>query len=571
MKNLQSLLESSNQYKVIADDAKKLSLKWAKSGLLEGINDVNERNTLAILLENQAKQLVTEASSTGTASPGAGAYSGESWNGVALPLVRRVFGEIAAKEFVSVQPMNLPSGLVFYLDFKYGTNDVHFNLNGSLYGANATTNVTDITSESLYGPGQFGYSINNFSASITAVTGALATWADFNFDSDFSASAASNQYRKILVPLPSTADQNAVRSFFISGSILSGSTSLGTITVASISSTTQGFTTVANSTASFFVTSSLFFGSGSVTAFGSGSNPTQTLSLIFSVDPSTTSRGDFEDTTSGGGSGTPGGNGGFPSVQSNTTIGIPEINVQLKSEAIVAKTRKLKAQWTPEFAQDLNAYHSVDAESELTGILSQYISMEIDLEILDMLIQNAFTEDYWSAVNNTVIDSAGTTNPTVNTAGFYNTQGGWFQTLGTKLQKVSNKIHQLTLRGGANFLVCSPTVATILESIPGFASDGTGEKMEFNFGIQKVGSLNSRYKVYKNPYMTENVILMGYKGAQFLECGAVFAPYVPLIMTPLLYDPNTFTPRKGLMTRYAKKMIRPDYYGKIYVSGLNTI
>ena len=571
MKNLQSLLESSNQYKVIADDAKKLSLKWAKSGLLEGINDVNERNTLAILLENQAKQLVTEASSTGTASPGAGAYSGESWNGVALPLVRRVFGEIAAKEFVSVQPMNLPSGLVFYLDFKYGTNDVHFNLNGSLYGANATTNVTDITSESLYGPGQFGYSINNFSASITAVTGALATWADFNFDSDFSASAASNQYRKILVPLPSTADQNAVRSFFISGSILSGSTSLGTITVASISSTTQGFTTVANSTASFFVTSSLFFGSGSVTAFGSGSNPTQTLSLIFSVDPSTTSRGDFEDTTSGGGSGTPGGNGGFPSVQSNTTIGIPEINVQLKSEAIVAKTRKLKAQWTPEFAQDLNAYHSVDAESELTGILSQYISMEIDLEILDMLIQNTFTEDYWSAVNNTVIDSAGTTNPSVLTSGFYNTQGGWFQTLGTKLQKVSNKIHQLTLRGGANFLVCSPTVATILESIPGFASDGTGEKMEFNFGIQKVGSLNSRYKVYKNPYMTENVILMGYKGAQFLECGAVFAPYVPLIMTPLLYDPNTFTPRKGLMTRYAKKMIRPDYYGKIFVSGLNTI
>ena len=571
MKNLQSLLESSNQYKVIADDAKKLSLKWTKSGLLEGINDVNERNTLAILLENQAKQLVTEASSTGTASPGAGAYSGESWNGVALPLVRRVFGEIAAKEFVSVQPMNLPSGLVFYLDFKYGTNDVHFNLNSSLYGANATTNVTDITSESLYGPGQFGYSINNFSASVTAVTGALATWADFNFDSDFSASAASNQYRKVLVPLPSTADQNAVRSFFISGSILSGSTSLGTITIASISSTTQGFTTVANSTASFFVTSSLFFGSGSVTAFGSGSNPTQTLSLFFSVDPSTTSRGDFEDTTSGGGSGTPGGNGGFPSVQSNTTIGIPEINVQLKSEAIVAKTRKLKAQWTPEFAQDLNAYHSVDAESELTGILSQYISMEIDLEILDMLIQNAFTEDYWSAVNNTVIDSAGNTNPTVNTAGFYNTQGGWFQTLGTKLQKVSNKIHQLTLRGGANFMVVSPTVATIIESIPGFASDGTGEKLEFNFGIQKVGSLNSRYKVYKNPYMTENVILMGYKGAQFLECGAVFAPYVPLIMTPLLYDPNTFTPRKGLMTRYAKKMIRPDYYGKIYVSGLNTI
>jgi hypothetical protein len=365
--NIQTLLESSNQFKVVQDDAKRLAKKWSKSGLLEGITNENDRNTLSMLLENQAKQLVTEASSTGTATPGSGNYSGESWNGVALPLVRRVFGEIAAKEFVSVQPMNLPSGLVFYLDFKYGTNDVHFNLNGSLYGANAVTNVTDITSESLYGAGQFGYSLNNFSASVTAVTGALATWADFNFDSDFSASAASNQYRKLLVPLPSTADQNAVRSFFVSGSILSGSTRLGGVTVADISSTTQTFTTVTNSTASFLVTSSIFFGSGSVTAFGSGSNPTQALTLFFTVDPGTTlQRGDFEDATSGGGSGTPGGNGGYPSVQSNTTIGIPEINVQLKSEAIVAKTRKLKAQWTPEFAQDLNAYHSVDAEAELT-------------------------------------------------------------------------------------------------------------------------------------------------------------------------------------------------------------
>jgi len=194
------------------------------------------------------------------------------------------------------------------------------------------------------------------------------------------------------------------------------------------------------------------------------------------------------------------------------------------------------------------------------------------LEILDMLIADAPTSntDYWSTQNNVVYN--GTTMTTANSA-FYNTQGQWFQTLGTKIQKISNKIHQLTLRGGANFMVLSPTVATILESIPGFASTNNGDvsQMEYAFGVQKVGSLNSRYNVYKNPYMTENVILMGYKGAQFLECGAVFAPYVPLIMTPLLYDPSTFTPRKGLMTRYAKKMIRPDYYAKIYVSGLETI
>ena len=535
--NVQQLLESSNQYKVIADDAKKLSSKWTKSGLLEGIKNENDRNTMSMLLENQAKQLVTEASQTGNQVGGAGAYSGESWSGVALPLVRRVFGEIAAKEFVSVQPMNLPSGLVFYLDFKYGTGVKPFASGGSLYGANASNNVTNIASASLYGAGKFGYTMNQFTQSITTTTGST-TWADFNLDGAYSASAVTD-FKKILVPLTlaSNYDVNAVRSFtFTSGTFINTGNEV-----------LSQFTTVANGTASFIVTGSLI-----------ALQTTPIVTLWYSVAPQAISRGDFEDASGAG----------FPNPTSATAIAIPEINVALKSEPIVAKTRKLKAQWTPEFAQDLNAYHSVDAEAELTGILSQYISMEIDLELLDMLISNAFTVDYWSAVNNQALTASGISNTNL---GFYNTQGGWFQTLGTKLQKVSNKIHQLTLRGGANFMVTSPTVSTILESIPGFAADGDGEKMEFNFGIQKIGSLNSRYKVYKNPYMTENVILMGYKGAQFLECGAVFAPYVPLIMTPLLYDPSTFTPRKGLMTRYAKKMIRPDYYGKVIVSGLNTI
>jgi len=534
--DLQQLLESSNQYKVVMDDAKRLSTKWTKSGLLEGLKTDTERNTMAMLLENQAKQLVTEASTTGNQSAGAGSYNGESWSGVALPLVRRVFGEIAAKEFVSVQTMNLPSGLVFYLDFKYGTGVKPFQTGGSLYGANASTNVTDITSQSLYGAGKFGYTINQFSSSIASTTSS-ADWSTFNLDSNYSASAAT--YRKVNVPLPSGYDPQGVRAFTFTSGAITGNEIL------------SAFTTVSNGTGSFVVT-------GSLLASG-----TPTVVLYYNVAPTATSRGDFEDASGAG----------YPNAQSATAIAIPEINVQLKSEPIVAKTRKLKAQWTPEFAQDLNAYHSVDAEAELTGIISQYISMEIDLELLDMLIQNAYTVDYWSAVNNQQVNATNTgfDQTSATTGGYYNTQGGWFQTLGTKLQKVSNKIHQLTLRGGANFMVVSPTVSTIIESIPGFAGDGDGDKMEYNFGIQKIGSLNSRYKVYKNPYMTENVILMGYKGAQFLECGAVFAPYVPLIMTPLLYDPNTFTPRKGLMTRYAKKMIRPDYFGKIYVAGLNTI
>jgi hypothetical protein len=539
MNSIQQLIESSNQAKVIFDDAKRLSQKWTKSGLLEGIKSENDRNTMAMLLENQAKQLVTEANVTGNQAGGSGQYSGESWNGVALPLVRRVFGEIAAKEFVSVQPMNLPSGLVFYLDFKYGTSKAPFVAGDSLYGANATTNVTEID-KSLYEAGRFSYSVNTVSsaANLTTTTGSVG-FADVNFDSTF---IDTGSLKKVTVSatnyiaLTGSFETNSVRSFVISGS--------GVFPVDIL----QQFTVISGNTLVFIVS-----GSSAANAV----NGTSSV-LTYTVATSTTARGDFED-----------GSTGFTNTN---PINIPSIDVQLKSEPIVAKTRKLKAQWTPEFAQDLNAYHSVDAEAELTGILSQYISMEIDLEILDMLIENAYTTEYWSAVNNSFWNGTSFDAPAaVGSGGYYNTQGGWFQTLGTKLQKVSNKIHQLTLRGGANFLVVAPTVATILESIPGFAADGDGEKMEFNFGIQKIGSLNSRYKVYKNPYMTENVILMGYKGAQFLECGAVFAPYVPLIMTPLLYDPNTFTPRKGLMTRYAKKMIRPDYYGKVYVSGLNSI
>ena len=195
--------------------------------------------------------------------------------------------------------------------------------------------------------------------------------------------------------------------------------------------------------------------------------------------------------------------------------------------------------------------------------------MEIDLEILDMLISNADTTDHWSAKISQEVTSDGVSEST--SSGTYYTKMSWFQTLGVKLQKVSNIIHQKTLRGGANFMVVSPTVSTILESIPGFAADSSGDEDKYAMGVQKVGAINSRYDVYKNPYMTENIILMGYKGSQFLETGAVFAPYIPLIMTPLVYDPISFTPRKGIMTRYAKKMVRPDFYGKVNIMDLDAL
>jgi hypothetical protein len=202
-------------------------------------------------------------------------------------------------------------------------------------------------------------------------------------------------------------------------------------------------------------------------------------------------------------------------------------------------------------------------------MLSEYISLEIDLEILDMLRSNALTTEYWSAVIGEEYDgTGGWTAPNSAVAYQKNT---WFQTLGTKLNKVSNKIHQLTLRGGANFIVASPDVCTILESIPAFSVNADKDAGQFAAGVSQVGSLANRYTVYKNPYQTNNEILLGFKGSNFLETGAVYAPYVPLIMTPLVYDPANFTPRRGVMTRYAKKMVRPEFYGKVYIKGIDAI
>jgi hypothetical protein len=535
------LLETANPYQSVQKDAARLAGKWQKSGLLEGISNDTDRANMSIMLENQAKQLVMEANTTGTgASFTAG--TGEQYAAVALPLVRKVFGQIAAKEFVSVQPMSLPAGLVFYLDFQYGTTKKPFTDGDSMYGT-PSENFGNQAAGGLYGAGRFGYSTNQFSASVQVTKVFSGSWADVNFDANYSASAAANEIKVFGVNTGSLTsyDPNAIRSFVVSSGSLLESRQLNAFTVASGSQLK-------------------FVATGSTTEINSGS--TDNLNVHYSKTTADNARGDFED-------------GAAYSAQplaAGNAISIPEIDVQMRSETIAAKTRKLKAQWTPEFSQDLNAFHSIDAEAELTSILSEYISLEIDLEILDMLIENAPTTEVWSAkVGNQL--NAGGTGFDSNTNGVYYTQMSWFQTLGIKLQKVSNIIHQRTLRGGANFMVVSPTVATILESIPGFAADTDGDvtKASYAFGVQKIGALNSRYKVYKNPYMTENTILMGFRGNQFLESGAVYAPYVPLIMTPLVYDPNTFTPRKGIMTRYAKKMVRPEFYGKVFVSDLNVI
>ena len=725
MSQLNSLLESANSYKSLQSDAARLANKWSKTGLLEGMGSETDKNNMSMILENQAKQLVTENTQTGggTGTFTAGTGAAGQWAGVALPLVRKVFGQIAAKEFVSVQPMNLPSGLVFYLDFQYGGTQVAspanaanaakqpFAQGSSLYGTPSPVNPATNTSGfgnaaagGLYGAGRFGYSTQNFIAAAATANLAIVRNADWYLDLDADSSypfvltgvaaqnlngvqisqastvtgvsaAATTSANAATTMLQTFYDTKGIEGFYLASAAagnallatqlpaytklvqggifvaptVGAATLIGTTKVAdsvslipagslgfgaaaggalltddfNVSPTTStsvngrgltvdflGFgagnvpTVIVNNPGEGYVAGDIltfsalaypnngaaaglctytvaageipaagvisWFGLGTITAgvaagwvLDTGAvvnSTTQGFVCIQTLQPSDNNRGDLED-----------GNAALGAAGFNTPIAIPEINVAMSSEAIVAKTRKLKAVWTPEFAQDLNAYHSLDAEAELTSIMSEYISLEIDQEILSMLIESAGAGDeYWSAQNNLAINRDGVVN---NALGFFNSQGQWFQTLGTKVQKLSNIIHQRTLRGGANFMVCSPSVATIIESIPGFASnsDGDAAKMSYAFGVQKAGSMNGRYQVYKNPYMTDNTILLGYRGGQFLEAGAVFAPYIPLIMTPLVYDPTTFTPRKGLLTRYAKKMLRPEFYGRIFVSNLNTI
>jgi hypothetical protein len=538
--DLSKLMEGKNPTSIMLEQTRGLKSKWEKTGLLEGIDNKPQQHAMAVLLENQAKQLLDEATGTGTTG------GSEEWSGVALPLVRRIFGEIAAKEFVSVQPMNLPSGLIFYMDFKYGTTTNGFTKGDSIYGNSGAfgkdslspigdkLGSTQSPTGGLYGAGRFGYTVNDAASSSAAGLWSTSSvnFSDVNFDGNF---VATGSYKKVTVGIPSDADYNAVKAFTLSGAQITGTIY-------------PQFTAISSTNVTFIT--------DAITGLLTGS-----LVVNYEKQPTAANRGDYEDRDADR----------LNDVADGNSLNIPQVDLELKSEAIVAKTRKLKAVWTPELAQDLNAYHSIDAEAELTSMLSEYISLEIDLEILDMLKANALTTEYWSLKTGNEWNGSSFAVDSNTIAASAYTRNTWFQTLGTKLNKVSNKIHQLTMRGGANFMVASPDVCTILESIPAFTVSADKDAKQFAAGVTQVGSIANRYTVYKNPYMTENVILMGYKGNNFLETGAVYAPYVPLILTPLVYDPDNFTPRRGVMTRYAKKLVRPEFFGKVVIGDLNLL
>ena len=530
---IKDVMGGYNPHNELLASSRKLVNKWEPTGLLEGLKNESEVTGMAVLLENQAKQLIDEASNVGTSA------NQEQWSGVALPLVRRIFAELSAQEFVSVQPMNLPSGLIFYLDFKYGSTQQAGALHTKGADLHGNTSASGDPAGGLYGAGKWGYSINDVTADVGYTTASVSV-ADVRFDANLSASAAAGSLVKLIVSSSqlTAPDLDGVKAFAITGSGINALTAFY-----------PAFTTYDSSTGfiNFIVdpTESNLSGSG------------KNIHIAYHKAPTDTTRGDFEVSSQSEGSN-----------PEESNVGIPEVDIQMRSIAITAKTRKLKAIWTPELAQDLNAYHAVDAEAELTALLSEYVTMEIDLEIIDMLKSNASAKtENWSAKVGYEYDSANSIFSETSANSNAYTKGEWFMTLGNKIQSVSNAIHKKTLRGGANFIVISPEVATILESIPGFATDADGDPTKsYAMGVQKIGALNNRFNVYKNPYLQDDQILVGFRGAQFLETGAVYAPYVPMILTPVVYDPTNFTPRRGVMTRYAKKMVRPEFYGLVNVA-----
>jgi hypothetical protein len=543
--------------------------KWEKTGLLEGLTNERTKQGMACLLENQAKELLREASSMQGGDV-------EGFSAVAFPIVRRVFGGLIANDIVSVQPMSLPSGLIFFMDFTYS--------------ADTTTRLDYVAGESVYGGGKVAsqitggvslsgrnaelsaYALNNGYSSPTGSSAAATTMiasgtvgnpgTTFWLDTSYSSSAGVDKLVRFDPDLEGlnvavarialsdlTSDQFNVKDYVtIINEVASGSLGAGRIT--------RRLTRDDETTAGNLLVVLAATGSEDLAALSTSLNGIGSWDYV--IDDNI------------GASTTVGAVVGATSWGLEAEAAIPEIDIKVDSVAVTAKTKKLKAKWTPELAQDLNAYHNLDAEVELTSILSEHIALEIDQEILEDLVKGATASTlYWSRLPGKFVNR--TTGAAITGASFPDFTGNvseWYETLVETINDVSAQIHRKTLRGGANFIVVSPEVANLLEFTAGFRGAVTHDDDRGQVGAVKVGSLSKKFDVFVDPYFPRNVVLAGRKGSSFLESGYVYAPYVPLQMTPTIFGTEDFVPRKGVMTRYAKKMVRPDMYGLVIIADL---
>ena len=551
----------------LANEGEALLQKWEQTGLLEGLGDVT-RNNMARLLENQAAQLLKESSTMQAGDV-------EGFSAVAFPIVRRVFGNLLAQDLVSVQPMSLPSGLIFFLDFTYekGVPAAGAEAAKSLYGgdvvASQLTGGVDLGSDAAENPEVSFYSLNNgYSAATASATPTVADGDNISRQ-NFAAINDSMVERlqsdpDILAALKANATSEVheikVTALNVDGSFpLLNTDNLHLIDFtfgpdASAKVVRRLTRFESNGDLSFVLydqTGAIAAGAAAVTA------------CTYGV------RDRFAQAGAIGGVK---GDNTAPGWPLEADAELNEIDIKVDSVAVTAMTRKLKAKWSPELAQDLNAYHNLDAEVELTSILSEQIALEIDREILKDLVEGATAGTlYWSRSPGKFVEretgipvTAGSNYPD-----FTGTVSEWYETLLETVNDVSARIHRKTLRGGANFVVTSPEVASILEFTSGFrASTAVDSDTAGSWGAQNVGSINRKMDIHVDPYFPRNLLLVGRRGNSFLESGYVYAPYVPLQVTPTIFGIEDFVPRKGVMTRYAKKMVRPDMYGLVICKDL---
>jgi len=554
-----------------------LRKKWAATGLLEGLKGDWQVNTMARILENQAGELkrLKRAWTGGLLNESTTMASGdiEGFATVAFPMVRRVFANLVANDLVAVQPMSLPNGLIFFLDFKYGTEasgtNKQYSEGYSIYGQGVLgsqitggVNLSGPYAETGFYSLNQGYSspLTGATSTVTVVasgtvggswTGTLSSYGDrlVQFDPDLSGSTVCvgsvnvsdfsqlNRDSFVTLTITSSLNGNQVRRLTQYHPtdktkllvVLYGPSSETTNQLSSSLAGAQGF--------QYAATDNFVGGVNGLGAVAGAAN------WLFESDVTTVS-------------------GNFGDLRGE----IPEIDIKVDSIPVTAITRKLRAKWSTELGQDLVAYHNMDPEQELTEVLSEHIGLEIDREILGDLVRGATAgTKFWSRRVGQYLDDTGAV---ISNTVFYDNVSNWYETLIEKINDVSALIHRKTLRGGANFIVCAPQVANILEFTAGFKASVLADEDKGTAGAVNVGSLSKKFEVFVQPDFLEAVILVGRKGKSFLESGYVYCPYVPLQVSPTLFGTEDFAPRKMVHTRYAKKMVRPDMYGLVLVKNL---
>jgi hypothetical protein len=549
--------------RVIKEDTIK---KWDDLGFLEGL-DGHQKDNIAQLYENQASYLINEA---------AVADASGSFETVVFPIIRRVFSKLLANDIVSVQAMNLPIGKLFYFipKIQERTGASHYGPYGMPgHGGSAGEgytggNLYDRFYESGDGDavtsGLFDYSKGQYSA-VTLSATTLVTFSNgATSNVTLSTITGGTGVSSVIAKFTGFSKDGEGKLIGPNGNAMDTEEFLASAVV-SYKGTALPFNVVTQK-----------YGKGIVeygTTATSTNYPSGKYNDICDEDGVIYLQVDHQTYSS---------TSGFANaVLGTTAIGdwtldyrvyntlefedeIGEVSFDLQSVTVSVTERKLRASWSPELAQDVSAFHNIDAEAELTALLSEQIAAEVDREILRDLRKGAAWKAKWDYNEWKYGGASGAT-----LQGY--TQKDWNQTLVTKINQISAQIHKTTLRGGANWVVVSSEVSAVFDDLEYFhVSNAAPEQDSYNMGIEKIGALAGRYQVYRDPYFPASKILIGHKGKSLLDAGYIYAPYVPLQLTPTMYNPFTMTPIKGIMTRYAKKMVNNRYFGVIDVKGITT-